>query len=97
MAERKCAPCATLAVRVQTPKPTKDTECPSVPTAQTAVEMEATEVGPSPVVETEATKEPNSVALVGTLATAGVEGVAKDTEKTWAVPSLAPKLGVPAV
>ena len=86
VAPKKCVPWATLAVRVQSPKPTKVTVCPSAPTVQTAVEMEATEVTPSPVVDTEATKVPNSVAPVGMLVTTGVVGVARPTVKLWAMP-----------
>ena len=43
--------------------PTNLTVYPSAPTVQTAVEMEATEVVPSPVVDTEAVKPANSTAF----------------------------------
>ena len=45
-----------VGVRVQSPKPTNVTVCPSGPTVQTAVEMEVTDVAPSPDVDTSAAK-----------------------------------------
>jgi len=56
-------------------------------TVQTPVEIEATDVAPSPVVLTVALNPLSSTAVVGMLVMVGVEGVARPTMKLCVLPS----------
>ncbi len=64
-------------------------ETPSGPTVQTLLELEVTNLVPSPFVATAATKSPNSVFTNGMFETLGLAGAARLTVKLWTSPSRA--------
>ncbi len=64
-------------------------DTPSGPTVQTPVELEATNLVPSPFVPTDAMKPPNSVSTDGMFETLGLAGTARLTVKLWRPPSRA--------
>src|ERR1700728_3063688 len=79
-------PAATWAVSEQVPVPAKLTVRPSAPTVHLDGELVLTEVIPSPVVVTLATKLPPKGAEVGSFEIDGALGVPLSTEKLWAEP-----------
>jgi len=81
VAARKSALPATCPVKVHVTGFTNDTVRPSGPTVQTSGVLEVTDVVPSLLVLTEATKVPPPCGWAGTLVMVGGVGVNRPTEK----------------